>query len=137
MNLDSFLTAATSIFNAIPITGATWLVVGILAFFIWLFTKAQRNPTSAFDWEHFFIDSETNRASPYKLGYMIGIIVGTWVIISFADSDKLSWDIFGGYLMYLLGGAGWATTMKSKENTALIDANGLRPTPSGENKDDA
>lgn len=137
MNLETFLAAATSILNAIPITGATWLVVGILAFFIWLFTKAQRNPNSAFDWEHFFIDSETNRASPYKLGYMIGIIVGTWVIISFADGNKLTWDIFGGYLMYLLGGAGWATTMKSKENTALIDANGLRPTPSDGDKDDA
>lgn len=113
--------------NIIPFSSATWIVLGILFFFVWLFTKAQRSPQSAFKWEHFFIESETNRASPYKLGYMIGLIVGTWVIISFADGDKLTWDIFGGYLAYLLGGAGWSAMMKTRENTTAINRGYIRP----------
>ncbi|TFG99973.1 hypothetical protein E4H12_00855 [Candidatus Thorarchaeota archaeon] len=122
--LDIAIAKMTAFFAAVPFSTATWFVLGILAFFVWLFTKAHRNANSAIDWEDLILDYDTiggvPRVSPYKVGYLIGLIVGTWVVIGFADGNLLTWDIFGGYLAYLLGGAGWATTMRSKENTAAI-----------------
>ena len=121
---NSIATGVTSFFTAIPFSSATWIVLAILAFFVWLFAKAQRDPNSRVDWEDLFITSETERVSPYKLGFMVGMIVSTWVVIKFADANMLTWDIFGGYLAYLLGGAGWAATLKSKENSQIVNAGG-------------
>ena len=71
-----------------------------------MFAKASKDKKSLVNWEHLIVDSSTDRASPYKLGYIIGIIVSTWIVITFADGGKLSFDILGTYLSFLLGGAG-------------------------------
>jgi hypothetical protein len=89
-----------------PFSFATWFVLLTLGFFIWLFAKASTDKKSLVNWEHLIVDSSTDRASPYKLGYIIGIIVSTWIVITFADGGKLSFDILGTYLSFLLGGAG-------------------------------
>lgn len=89
-----------------PFSFATWFVLLTLGFFIWLFAKASKDRSSLVNWEHLIVDSSTDRASPYKLGYIIGIIVSTWIVITFADGGKLSFDILGTYLSFLLGGAG-------------------------------
>ena len=100
--------------TALPFTGATWFVIAIMTFFTWLFMKASNDPISKLSWEDLILDQSNNKASPYKLGYLIGVIVGTWVIITFADQGKLTWDIFCGYLTFLLGGAGWNSYLKGK-----------------------
>lgn len=112
---------------AVPFSSATWVVLAVLGFFVWLFRKAHNDPNSPIEWEHLIISSETNRADPYKLGYLVGLIVASWIVIRFMDGDKLTWDIFGGYLMYLLGGAGVATWKSTAENKASIVATGTRP----------
>lgn len=120
--LDTVLSTSSRLFHAIPFTSATWFVVVLLGFFVYLFTKAAKSKTSPIVWEHLIIDSDNNRASPYKVGYLIGLVVGTWVIITFADGGKLTYDIFGLYLTYLLGGAGWNSL--SKKPTATAPASG-------------
>jgi len=104
------------IFRAIPFSSATWIVIGVLTFFIWLFTKAHKDPNSPVRWEHLITDSYNDRTSPYKLGYLIGVIVSTWLVIFLANKEKgeLSFDIFGTYLAFLLGGAGWNSYMKNR-----------------------
>lgn len=118
---DSIITGVTKFFTAIPFTGATWFVLATLAFIVWLFARASKDPLSPIKWEHMIIETGNDRASPYKVGYLIGMVVGTWIIVSFADRDKLTYDIFGMYLTYLLGGAGWNSFVKSKVeiNTTL------------------
>lgn len=101
-------------FAAIPFTSATWFVLFTLGFFVWLFAKANNSATSPVRWEHLVVDSHNDRASPYKAGYLVGMIVGTWIVLTFADKDKLTFDIFGLYLTYLLGGASWNSFMKAK-----------------------
>ena len=126
---DVFITNLTAFFAAIPnpFSTATWFVLGVLMFFVWLFAKAHKNPNSDVDWEDLILEYESfhdvPRVSPYKLGYLIGVIVSTWIVIRFADAGTLGWDILGGYLAFLLGGAGVAATMRSRENTASIKAN--------------
>lgn len=112
---EAFWQGILAFFAAIPFTSATWFVVSTLAFFVWVFAKANNDKTSPVRWEHLVVDSHNDRASPYKTGYLVGLIVSTWIVLTFADKDKLTYDIFGIYLTYLLGGAGWNSMVKLKE----------------------
>jgi hypothetical protein len=116
---DTVLAKITSVYSAIPFSAATWSVIITLLVFVWLFSKASRNPKSPIKWEHLIVDSQNDRASPYKLGFLLGMIVSTWIVVNFADKDKLTFDIFGLYLTYLLGGASWSSFMKTKGGEAV------------------
>lgn len=125
--VESVITQIVHAWAMIPFSFATWFVIFVLGFFVWLFRKANNNPSSTVNWEHLFVDSINDRASPYKLGYMVGIIVSTWIVITFADSGKLSFDILGAYLTFLLGGAG--VNSYFKQTTKLADAGPSESTP--------
>lgn len=112
--LDAFVDRVTKIYNVIPFSGATWFVLGTLLFFVWLFAKASRSKTSLVNWEHLIVDSSNDRASPYKVGYLIGIIVSTWIILTMADTKNLGFDMLGMYLTFLATGAGINTFAKNK-----------------------
>ncbi len=111
----TIVNSITSFFEALPFSGATWFVLGTLAFFIWLFVKADSKPDSPVQWEHLIIDSSNDRTSPYKVGYLVGLIVGTWIILTLTDGGDLDFDMFGVYLTYLLGGAGVNSFVKRGE----------------------
>lgn len=102
----SIMESLAAFFKAVPFSLATWFVLATLLFFVWLFAKASKKQDSVIRWEHLIVDSNNDRASPYKLGYLVGLILGTWVMVSLIDKDKLTFDLFGVYLSYLLGGAG-------------------------------
>lgn len=104
--LDIFMNTSEAFFHSLPFSAATWFVLATFGFFVWLFAKASKDPTSPIRWEHLIIDSNNDRASPYKLGYLVGLILGTWIMVALIDKDKMTFDLFGAYLTYLLGGAG-------------------------------
>lgn len=116
--MEALTSALTTVANNMPFSGATWFVLLTLGFFIWLFAKADKNPKSPVRWEHLIVDSQNNRTSPYKLGYLIGVIVSTWIVIRMSDAGKLTFDIFGMYLGYLVGGAGINSFTKAKQPDA-------------------
>lgn len=105
----------TTLGQLLPFTGASWFTIGTLFFFVILFRSANNNPANPVRWEHLIIDSQNNRASPYKVGYLVGVIVATWVVIRFADTQALNYDIFGLYLTYLVTGAGVNLFIKSRD----------------------
>ena len=115
--IESFIASFVHTWALIPFSFATWFVVFVLGFFVWLFSKASQNPNSAVSWEHLIIDSANDRASPYKLGYLVGVIVSTWIVITFADGGKLTFDIMGTYLTFLLGGASVNAYFKKNATT--------------------
>jgi hypothetical protein len=127
MFLDDLVHNAVALFALIPFSGATWAVVAILGFFVWLFVQGDKNPKSPIQWEDLIIDTSNNRASPYKLGYLLGLIVGTWVVVNLASKGTLGIDIFGPYLTYLLGGAG--VNMYGKKGLPSIPLPDDTPTP--------
>lgn len=129
--LDTILAGGTKILAAIPFTGATWFIIAFFVFFMWLFARASNSPNSPVQWEHLLIDSNNNRASPYKVGFLIGMVVSTFIVLTMNDQGKLNFDIFGLYLTFLLGGSSWNALMKTKETTLPpkgdtdeVDANG-------------
>lgn len=101
-------------FETTPFSRATWFTIATLMFFVWIFYRASRDPLNPVKWEHLIVDSDNDRTSPYKVGYLIGVIVSTWVIVRWADTGSLTYDIFGMYLTYLLGGAGINSWTRSK-----------------------
>lgn len=133
---DVIFSGISRFFSAIPFTSATWFVLMTLAFFVWLFARGSKDDKSPILWEHLVIDSQNDRASPYKLGYLIGLIVATWIVVSFSDRDKLTYDIFGMYLTYLLGGASVNTFVKAKEATTPVKVSGTAVDDSGKLKDE-
>lgn len=87
-----------------------------------IFAKANHNPRSPIHWEDLLIDTITGKTSPYKLGYLIGVIVGTWVTITLTDRNKLTFDILSVYLAFLLGGAGWTAFVTNKFGNGGVPA---------------
>lgn len=116
--VETLTSGLVSLITAIPFTSATWMVLMVLAGVVWLFAKASQSPDSPIDWVHLVTDGKTQRASPYKLGYLVGLISSTWVIITYADKSTLSADVFGIYLAFVLGGAGWNTYVKSRPGSS-------------------
>lgn len=112
---ESFFTGVGSVFAAIPFTAASWAVIITLVLFVWLFSKASRDPNSPIKWEHLIVDISNDRASPYKMGFLVGALVGTWIVVSLADKEKLTFDMFGLYLTYLLGGTSMSSFFRSKD----------------------
>lgn len=110
--MPEWVAIINAIFNSIPISGVTWIVLAIIAFVVFIVIKADDEGTLR--WEDLIVDDELNKISPYKLGFLIGIIVSTWVVISLADRDMLSFDILALFLSYLLGGAGWSEFISRK-----------------------
>lgn len=113
--VDKIINFFVSAFALIPFSGATWFVLATLGFFVWLFSKASRDPKSPVKWEHLIVDSNNDRASPYKVGFLIGVIVGTWIIVRWADKGTLGFDMLGTYLTYLVTGAGMNSFIKAKQ----------------------
>ena len=106
MFFDDLIRYSTALIAAVPFSGATWFILFILGFFVRLFYIGNKDPKSPVQWEQLIIDSSNNRASPYKLGYLIGLIVGTWIVVTLTDKNLMNVAIFSTYLTYLLGGAG-------------------------------
>jgi len=107
-----------SILQDIPFTGPTWFVLILLGVFVVIFARASANSKSRISWEDLVLDSSTDKTSPYKLGYLVGVIISTWTIVTYVDKSVLTYDTFGLYLTYLLGGAGWSSFIKSKNDTS-------------------
>lgn len=104
-------------------------MLATLVFFVWLFVKADHDTNSPVRWEHLIVDSNNDRASPYKVGYLVGLIVGTWIILTLTDRDKLTMDMFGVYLTYLLGGAGVNSWAKRGDSGSAYQQPFDQPTP--------
>lgn len=111
-NMLDTLSTVGSIF-----TGPAWILVLTLTLIIVMFAKASRNPTSKIDWEQLFIDTHTDKTSPYRVGYLVGMIVGTWVTLVYADRGNLPFDLFGMYLAYLLGGSTLTAYLQKKQSS--------------------
>lgn len=83
--------------------------------FFWAFVRATKNPHKkhSLDWTELI--TRDGVLSLSKLGQAVGIIVSSWVIVIMAQHDKISSDIFGLWLAFLLGGSSWSGYLKAKQ----------------------
>lgn len=57
----------------------------------------------------------TGRLSAAKIGQLVGLVVSTWVVISFTASEKLGVDLFLAYLAYVAGVDLFGKYLRSKD----------------------
>lgn len=87
-------------------SASIFFLLAVFAFFIYVFVKADKDPNSELEYEDLFLDTATRKTNPYKLGFLVGIFIGGWVIVVQSDNGTLTSELFLIYLTYLLGGAG-------------------------------
>lgn len=106
--------AIVQFFHVLPFSSTTWIVLFVLLFMVYVIRRASKDEKSPLDWQDLFVDTNTNKLSPYRVGFFVGMIISTWTVMTLVDQHQLGVDIFGIYLTYLLGGASWNSWVKSK-----------------------
>lgn len=71
----------------------------IFLFFMIAFWRAQK--AERLDWTDVITARNSNSVSLTKLLNFIGGVVGTWIVIKLTMTGKISWEIFGLYLLYV------------------------------------
>ena len=86
---------------------ATWFLMISIIVFIMAIIRASLSKTSKLDWEDMLVDQLTQKMSVTRLGQLVGIIIGSWVIITIVDAKKeIGIEVFGTYLAFLIGAYG-------------------------------
>ena len=86
---------------------ATWFLMISMLTFISMIARETHNPNSPLDWRDMLIDPVNKKMSITRMGQMIGIIIGSWVVIDVVDTKHtISIDILGPYLLFLIGAYG-------------------------------
>lgn len=129
---ESFIHTFSALLAALPFSSPTWFVIFVLVFITWLVAQASKDPSNRVRWEDMIIDTTSGKTSPYKLGYLVGMIVSTWTITTLVDKSAITFDMFGMYLTYLLGGASWNAFINKKTTNTPTSASeeGVDSTPS-------
>lgn len=109
--LDRLVTMFTT--NANGMMNATFLMFVLIAF-AYMFYNATRRAEKSLDWTDLVTDKGTNNVSITRLSQLIGLIVGTWVIITLTMSGSITYDVYGMYLSFIIGGSGWSNYLKAK-----------------------
>lgn len=80
--------------------------------------KATTREENSIDWTDLITDtSGSGKLSTIKVGQLTGLFISSWVIVTLTERNALSFDIFGIYLAFVGGGAGWSSYLKAKFNT--------------------
>jgi hypothetical protein len=112
--------ALSTIFNLMS-TRTFWLFL-VVFIVLWAFWRAQSR--GELKWTDMITAPGTNKLSISKVGQAIGIVISSWAIIIMTDNNKLSSEIFGVWLAFLLGGAGWSSYLKSRNTRSRPDEYG-------------
>ena len=95
------------------------LLVGFFTVFVILFGVESRNPKSPVSWIDLLIDPLTNKVSITKIGQLIGIRIGGWVVITMAQIKESYGSfpmVFTAYLAFLGGVYAFSNWMKGKKD---------------------
>ena len=111
---DTFITFMKSTFVGFHLSPQLFFLASLFAIAIYLLFKAAHRDEQAVDWVDLIIEPTTGKLSTTKLGHLVGLIISSWAVVSLTDSDKLTYDIFGLYLAYAGGTAGWSSYLKAK-----------------------
>jgi hypothetical protein len=109
--LDRLLTIIST--NTNGVMDAVFLTF-VLCAFVYMFYKATRRAEKSLDWTDLITDKGNNSVSITRLTQLIGLIISTWVIIVLTTSGKVTYDMYGMYLSFVVGGTGWTNYLKMK-----------------------
>jgi hypothetical protein len=103
---------------------ATFMIVFIIWFLLYVFVKAQKK--GRLDFAE-MITRDGVRVSSTKVLQILGGIVATWVIIKTTIAGNLDWDLLAIYLVYVASVEGFAKFIAAKYGMMVNDQGSERP----------
>ena len=91
------------------------VILGVLLY------NAHKNKDSSFSVFDYFTDHVTGKASISRTLQLIAGLTATWVIVQFTASGKLTYDIFGLYLIAVGASEAWTKYVAAKFGSDLKD----------------
>ena len=108
---------------------ATWFLFISFMVFISMISRANKDPNSPLNWEDMLLD-DNKRMSVFKLGQIVGIIVGTWTVIDIVDAKHdISAELIGLYYAFLVGAYSANHYFTSKAKSVPQDSTGAQKPP--------
>ena len=117
---------------------AAVFLIGFLLVFGYVFWKENKSNDSPLRWVDMLLDKKQNRLSMTKFWQFIGSVVFIWVVITMTIAGTITSDILGIVGAFILGGFGWSTFVKNKEESQRNDrgrGRGYRGDPHGDGDD--
>ena len=75
---------------------------------------AHHNSESTFNVFDYFIDPNTGKASITRTLQLLAGLTATWVVVQFTATNKLTYDIFGLYLIAVGASEAWTKYVAAK-----------------------
>lgn len=137
--MDSFFTWVSGTFSGLSLSSQMLFLFVVAVCLAYLAFKASHREENALDWVDFITD-QNGKLSASKLSQMIGLIISSWVVVVLADKGSISFDIFGLYLAFAAGTAGWSSYLKAKfagSSNFNVDGNAPKPVDELEDEEDS
>lgn len=89
-------TAVITWFDHITVASVLLMVVtaGIFAVLV----SWHRNPDDTFDLRQSVVDSTTGKIAVEKMGYMVALAYGTWIMVALVEANKMSENYYTIFL---------------------------------------
>jgi pheromone shutdown protein TraB len=99
-------------------------MLGVLLFLLALLLWKTIGRNRPMDWADLIsVQTRDGRtvASIEKIGYIVGLVLGGWVVVTYTYAGKLTYDLFGLYLLYAAGIKAFTSWLRVKADRTEKD----------------
>lgn len=74
-----------------------WLLLWFLGLIPLILYMCHRAPDS-FDLRHLIADPDSGKIDRFAFGYIVALVISSWLMLFYANAGKLTWEWFGLYI---------------------------------------
>jgi hypothetical protein len=76
-----------------------WILLWALAFLVFVLWRCQI-ADDAFDLRHLIVNSDSGKIDRFAFGYLVGLVVLSWITLAYSMAGKLTEWLAGLYMVY-------------------------------------